>query len=140
MNIFEKILKVFTDQNKLIKDLADKLEQLDIRTGGGGGGGGESGGGGNASIADYESGKTYTRNTLLVDTSTETVYRVIPSSYVSVTVNEDKGNGYLKLVGFESAIVTFDHNPTQTEINNLPDDTLVSVYSRTDTPYIPDSN
>lgn len=133
MTIFEKILKVYQTQNTLMKAIADKLEQLDLHSGGGGGTG-------NASIADYESGQTYKRNTLLVDTATETVYRVIPETYVSVTVNEDKGNGYLKLVGFESAIVTFDHNPTQTEINTLPDDTLVAVYSRTDTPYIPDSN
>jgi len=133
MTIFEKIFKVIRDQQILIKEIADKLEQLDIHSGGGGGTG-------NASIADYESGKTYKRNTLLVDTTTETVYRVIPETYVSVSVNEDKGNGFLKLVGFESTIVTFDHNPTQSEINTLPDDTLVAVYSKTDTPYIPDSN
>lgn len=128
MNIFQKLLAIIRAQNTLLKNIATKLEQLEI------GGGGS----GNASIADYEMGKTYKRNTLLVDPGSETVYRVIPTQYVSVSVDDDKRNGYLKLVGFESEIVTFDHNPSQSEINALPDDAFVVVYSPTDIPYVPD--
>lgn len=131
MDIFERLIKIISDQQKIIKSIADKLEQIESI--------GSGGGSGNASIADYESGVKYKRNTLLVDTYTETVYRVIPESYVSVTVEDDKANGNLKLVGFESQIVTFDHNPSQSEINTLPDDSLVAVYSRSDTPYLPDN-
>ena len=130
MDIFERLIQIIADQEKTIKSIADKLEQIESIGGGGSG---------NASIADYESGVKYTRNTLLVDTNTETVYRVIPQSYVSITVEDDKTNGNLKLVGFESQIVTFDHNPSQSEINTLPDDSLVAVYSRSDTPYLPDN-
>lgn len=129
MNIFQKLLAIIRAQNTLLKNIATKLEQLEI------GGGGS----GNASITDYEPGKTYKRNTLVVDPATETVYRVLPSQYVSITVEDDKEHGDLKLVGFESDIVTFDHNPSQGEIEALPDDSVVVVYSPTDVPYIPDS-
>lgn len=130
MNVFTTLLTIIRNQNTLLKNIAEKLEQLEL------GGGGS----GNASISDYESGKTYKRNALLVDPATETVYRVLPSQYISVTVEDDKQNGDLKLVGFESEIVTFDHNPSQSEVEALPDDAVVVVYSRTDAPYIPDSN
>lgn len=128
MNVFTALLTIIRNQNTLLKNIAEKLEQLEL------GGGGA----GNASIADYESGKTYKRNTLLVDPGSETVYRVLPSQYISVTVEDDKRHGDLKLVGFESEIVTFDHNPSQREINALPDDSFVVVYSPTDVPYVPD--
>jgi len=133
MTVFEKIFKAIRAQSILIMNIADKLQELEIGKGGGGGGGG------NATISDYESGKRYKRNTLVVDPSTETVYRVLPSEYTSVTVVSDKENGYLKLVGFESDIVTFDHNPSQAEIDALPDDSVVVIYSPTDVPYIPDT-
>lgn len=132
MNIFEKLFTVIRAQHQLLKNIADKLEQLEV-------GGGGGGGGGNATISDYESGKRYKRNTLVVDPATETVYRVLPSQYTSNTVDDDKRNGYLKLVGFESDIVTFDHNPSQAEIDALPDDSVVVVYSPTDPAYIPDT-
>ena len=76
---------------------------------------------------------------LIVDPNTETVYRVL-TAYTSVSVADDIEGGYLKLVGAESQVITFPHEPTQTEINNLPDDALVAVYSPTDTPYTPGSN
>ena len=132
MTIFEKIFKAIRAQSILIKNIADKLQELEIGKGGGGGGG-------NATISDYEAGKLYERNTLVVDPATETVYRVLPQQYTSVSVSKDKLNGYLKLVGFESEIVTFDHNPSQAEIDALPDDSVVVVYSPTDVPYIPDT-
>lgn len=131
MNIFEKLFIAIRAQHQLLKNIADKLEQLEV--------GGGGGGGGNATISDYESGKRYKRNTLVVDPATETVYRVLPSQYTSNTVDDDKRNGYLKLVGFESDIVTFDHNPSQAEIDALPDDSVVVVYSPTDPAYIPDT-
>ncbi len=127
MNVFSELLLIIHRQNTLLKNIATKLEQLEL--------GGSAGG---TQIADYEMGKTYKRNTLLVDPGSETVYRVIPTQYISETVEDDKRNGYLKLVGFESEIVTFDHNPSQREINVLPDDAFVAVYSPTDVPYVPD--
>ena len=132
MNVFEKLFYVIKAQNTAIKNIADKLQQLEV-------GGGGGGGGGNATISDYESGKRYKRNTLVVDPATETVYRVIPQQYTSETVIDDKAHGYLKLVGFESDIVTFDHDPSQAEIDALPDDSVVVVYSPTDVPYIPNT-
>jgi len=129
MTIFEKLIQAMSEQYALMQSIATKLEELEI---------GGGGGGGNASITDYESGKLYKRNTLVVDPATETVYRVLPDQYTSDTVEIDKAAGNLKLVGFESEIVTFDHNPTQAEIDALPDDAVVVVYSRTDVPYVPD--
>lgn len=128
MTIFERLIRVIASQATLLRAIAEKLEQLEI------GGGGS----GNASITDYEMGKKYKRNTLVVDPGSETVNRVLPSEYTSETVEDDKRNGYLKLVGFESEIVTFNHNPTQREIDALPDDAFVVVYSPTDAPYVPD--
>lgn len=125
--IFLRMYDIIHKQQLLIKEIADKLEQLEL-----------TGGGGSASIEDYMSDRDYARNTLVVDTNTETVYRVL-RPYTSVTVEDDTEAGHLKLVGFESQVVTFSHNPTQAEIEALPDDSLVAVYSPTDTPYIPDS-
>jgi hypothetical protein len=124
--IFLRMYDIIHRQQLLIEEIADKLEQLELT------------GGGSASIEDYMSGRDYARNTLVVDTNTETVYRVL-RPYTSVTVEDDTEAGHLKLVGFESQVVTFSHNPTQAEIEALPDDSLVAVYSPTDTPYIPDS-
>lgn len=109
----------------IVKILADDIEQLE-----------SIGGGGSASIEDYESNKTYKRNTLLVDRDTETVYRACcETEYTSVTVDDDRRAGNLKLVGFESAIVTLDHSPTQAEVDALPQDTLVAIYSTSTPPY-----
>lgn len=123
--IFEKLINVIKAQETIITSIASKIEQL------------ESIGGGSATISDYESDVLYERNNLVVDTSTETLYRVL-TQYTSVDVATDISTGNLKLVGFESQIVTFDHNPTQAEIDALPDDTLVSIYSTIDAPYMPD--
>lgn len=123
--IFQDLLEQFQRQQQLLESIAEKIQEMD-----------GIGGGGSATILDYESGKYYKRNTLLVDTDTEIVYRAI-TGYTSDTVANDCANGNLKLVGFESQVVTFDHNPTQQEVNVVPDDTLVAIYSRTDTPYNP---
>jgi hypothetical protein len=122
--------QVIAAQQQLINQIATHLEQIEI---------GGGGGGGTASIEDYESGKLYKRNMLLVDTDTETVYRVLATQYTSVTVQTDVENQNLKVVGLESQIVTFDHDPSQAEIEGLPDDSFVAVYSTTDDPYHPQS-
>ena len=128
--MFQDLVNVIVQQQALITQIAEHLSQIESIGGGGGG---------TASIEDYASGQLYKRNMLVVDTSTETVYRVLPSEYTSVSVEDDTDNGYLKLVGFESQIVTFNHKPTQDEINALPDDVVVAVYSSNDSPYQPDT-
>jgi hypothetical protein len=127
-DIFERLSTIISEQRELIVALSAKLQELELG----------GGGGGNASIADYESGKRYTRNALLVDTSTETVYRAI-REYTAVSVETDCANGNLKLVGFESQIIAFNGDPTQAQLNVIPDDTLVAIYSAADTPYQPPS-
>jgi hypothetical protein len=126
--IFIRLNSIVKEQQQIIESLANKIEQL------------ESIGGGSTSTEDYVAGKEYKRNVLVVDTNTETMYRVVTEpgeTYTSVSIEEDRRNGYLKLVGFESQIVTFNHLPTQEEIDTLPEDTLVAIYSSTDDPYTP---
>lgn len=131
--IFTRLLNAINEQNRLLKSIATKFEQYN-------GGGGGGGGGGNASIADYAENRTYKRNTLLVDSNNETVYRVLPTEYVSVNLNADIAAGNLKLVGFENQVImTMDHELSQEEINNIPDNATVIVYNPADTPYTPTS-
>lgn len=125
--IFEGLINVIKEQQNLIQSIAEKVNKIESL----------GGGGGSASIEDYMPGKKYTRNMLVVDKNTETVYRVIPDEYISTDVDTDASNNYLKLVGFESQIVSFSHEPTQKEIDALPDDVLVTIYSPADTPYTP---
>lgn len=127
--IFQTLIQTIQAQQQKIDTIAQKLQLIESIGGGGGG---------TASIEDYQSGKVYTRNMLVVDPNTETVYRAL-RQYTSITVEDDTANGNLKLVGYENAFVAFGHNPSQQEINVLPDDTLVAVYSPTDTPYQPGS-
>ena len=126
--VFQNLVDTIQEQQRLIASIANKLDQI------------TSIGGGSASIEDYESGKIYKRNTMLVDPNTETVYRVL-REYTSVSMEADLASDppVLKIVGAESQVVTFPHNPSQAEIDNLPDDTLVAVYSSTDVPYVPDN-
>ena len=128
--IFTRLLNIINQQQALINSISSKLSQIDSIGG--------AASGGTASINDYASGIAYKRNVLIVDTATETVYRVL-EDYTSTNVTDDLTAGKLKLVGYESQVVTFSHTPTQTEIDTLPDDTLVAVYSTTDTPYVPDT-
>ena len=127
--IFETLVETIRLQQQKIETISQKLQFLEI-------GGGS---GGNATISDYQSGKLYKRNTLVVDTGTETVYRVL-GEYTSVDIATDKANGNLKLVGWENGIVPFDGPPTQSEIETLPENSLVVVYSTSDEPYHPQSN
>lgn len=125
--IFQTLVSVIAEQQTIINAIASKVEKIESIGGGGGG---------SASIEDYVSGKLYTRNMLIVDPNTETVYRVL-KEYTSDSVENDVKNGNLKLVGFESQVVTLNHQPTQDEINALPDAALVATYSTTETPYDP---
>lgn len=129
-SVFEQLEAIIKTQSELIQSISEKLQQIESIGGGSGGG--------NATIFDYESDKNYVRNTLVVDVGTETVYRVL-NAYKSISVEQDCANGNLKLVGFESQIVTLNGNPTQSQINVLPEDTLVAIYSAADTPYQPDA-
>ena len=126
--------KIFTDLQEQIKantlklaSITEKLKQLEL-----------GGGGGNATIVDYTPGTTYERNTLVV--YNETVYRVL-MTYTAVDFETDyrgdgtEGSVKLKLVGFESSIVTYGSDPTQEEVNSLPQDTLVAIYNSADDPY-----
>ena len=126
--IFLDLIAELQRRDELLASIADKLSQIEHI----------GGGGGSASIEDYEAGKLYTRNILLVDKTTETLYRVL-SEYTSVSVADDVQNGYLKLVGFESQIVEFSHNPTSEEIAALPNKSFVAVYNPNDQPYVPDT-
>ena len=121
--LFSRLLTQIEAQASLLQEIADKLDQLEL-------------GRGMATISDYEAGKEYKRNMLVVDPQTETVYRVMENyQRPSQTVEQDCLDGLLKLVGFESQVVAFDHNPTQNEINTLPDGVLVTIYSPTDETY-----
>ena len=125
--IFLDLLAELQRRDELLASIAQKLSQIE-----------HIGGGGSASIEDYETGKLYTRNILLVDRPTETLYRVL-SEYTSVSVADDVQNGYLKLVGFESQVIEFSHNPTSEEIAALPNEAFVAVYNPNDQPYVPDT-
>lgn len=125
MDVFEKLLEIETAKEARLKRIEDAIKQLKI-------------GSGSASIEDYKENTFYRRNTLVVDPGTETVYRTIPNEgFTSTTFEADRAAGRLKLVGFESQIVTFNHPPTQAEIDVLPEDTLVAIYSPQDDPYTP---
>lgn len=119
-SIFQRFNDAFREQQILINSLANKIEQLEMG----------QGGGGSAYIEDYAPGKLYKRNTLVVDRITETLYRAACEvEYTSVSIEADRRAGNLKLVGFESQIVTFNHPPTDEEIRQLPEDSLVAIYS-----------
>jgi hypothetical protein len=126
-SVFEQLESIIKTQSELIQSISKKLQQIESIGGGGGGGG-------NATISDYEPNKDYERNTLVVDVNTETVYRVL-KAYKSKTVEQDCINGNLKLVGFESGIVTYGQEPSQTQVDALPEDTLIAIYNSTDDPY-----
>ena len=120
--IITRLINAVTANSNKLKEIADKLDQLEIGAGGG-----------SASIEEYAEGKKYNRNTLVV--YNETVYRVLPTEYTSVDFDTDYKAGQLKLVGYESGIVTYGQDPTQAQVDALPEDTLVAIYNSTDDPY-----
>ena len=125
MNAFEKLLEIETAREARLKRIEDALKRIQI-------------GSGSAVIEDYKTNVFYKRNTLVVDPLTETMYRTtVPEGFTSTTFEADRAAGRLKLVGFESQVVTFNHQPTQAEIDALPEDVLVAIYSPQDDPYTP---
>ena len=172
MSTIERLISLVEEQQRQIHALSEKLKEVNIGAGGG-----------NASVADYESGIDYKRNNIVVDTMTETCYRVLIdytsdtvqndclASYVPVTSQpadfdpEDyywyntsteqyvagvsgetwgshpawfKYSAKLKLLAAEGQVIGLSHHPDQDEINNLPEDSLVAIYSKTGSTYIPD--
>ena len=80
--IFQTLVSVIAEQQTIINAIASKVEKIESIGGGGGG---------SASIEDYVSGKLYTRNMLIVDPNTETVYRVL-KEYTSDSWYDYTGN------------------------------------------------
>ena len=74
--MFQNLVDVVLQQQRLLANIAEHLTQIE-----------SIGGGGSASIEDYAPGTLYKRNMLIVDTNTETVYRVVAPEYTSVTIN-----------------------------------------------------
>ena len=125
MDIFEKLLEIETAREARLKRIEEAIAELKI-------------GSGSAVIADYKENVFYKRNSLVVEPLTETVYRAIPvEGFTSTTFEADRAAGRLKLVGYESQVIAFNHQPTQSEIDTLPEDSLVAIYSPQDDPYTP---
>lgn len=127
--LFDALIAIIHDQRVLIETMAAKLEQLEVGQGGGGSGNG---------FEVYETHKVYNRYQALIDPDTDTPYLVVPAegdTYISTTVEEDCENGNLRLLGFDGQIVTFNHTPTQPEIDRLPEKVIVVEYNEMDTPY-----
>jgi hypothetical protein len=124
-DVFDAILAAVTAERHELDRIEKALKKINIA-------------GSQTTIVDYEPNKFYRRNTLVVDRNTETVYRTIPSDgFISTTIDQDKAQNRLKLVGYESQFVTFDHAPIQSELDALPEDVLVAIYSSQDDPYTP---
>ena len=125
MDVFDRLLELEIAREARLKRIEDALNAIQLATDA-------------TSLEDYVGGKFYKRNTLVVDSLTETVYRTLPrEGFTSTTLQNDLEHRRLKLVGYESQFVTFNHQPTQAEIDTLPEDTLVAIYSPQDDPYSP---
>lgn len=129
--VFLDLIDIIDQQKIIIGKMADYIEQ--IQSIGGGGGGTGNG------FQVYESGKVYKKYQALIDPATDTPYLVVPAGglveYTSISVQQDCEDGNLKLLGFDSQIVTFDHTPTPTDIDNIPEKTVVVEFNPMDTPY-----
>lgn len=124
-DVFDAILAAVTAERHELDRIEKALKKINIA-------------GSQTTIVDYEPNKFYRRNTLVVDKNTETVYRTTPpDGFISTTVEEDRENGRIKLVGYESQFVTFPKPPTQSQLDMLPEDVLVAIYSPQDDPYTP---
>ena len=155
---FQDLMNIIHEQRELIEDLAGYIERLQI------GGGGtarlidqtftsngtyraadfnadgfrtvtvetQGGGGG---IEPYEEGETYHLYDTVVEPETQVVYMVTVEEVTATDIKSDVEAGKLKLLGFDSQIVPFDHPPTKEEINNLPENCLVVEFNPNDTPY-----
>ena len=131
--VFANLIRIVFEQRDIIKGIATELNR--IKAVGGGGGGGTGNG-----FQVYESDKVYKKYQALIDPDTDTPYLVVPAGglteYTSISVQQDCADGNLKLLGFDSQIVPFDHTPTPTEISRIPENTVVVEYNPMDTPYM----
>lgn len=127
--LFDELIGLFRRQQLLMEQIADKISRIESIGGGGSGNG----------FQVYESNKLYKRYQAVIDPETDVPYLVVPrnggSEYMSISVRQDCANGNLKLLGFDSQIVTFDHTPTSTEVDLLPENAIVVEYNPSDTPY-----
>ena len=130
--VFAVLVDIIHKQRVIMDELATQIKRIDSIGGGGGGGTGNG-------FEVYESGKEYKKYQALIDPNTDTPYLVVPyggaATYVSVTVEDDCAAGNLKLLGFDSQIVTFNHPPTEPEVDRLPEKAVVVEYNDMDTPY-----
>ena len=156
--VFNDLLDVVYTQRQLIHTMANLLEQLNLSGGGGGSAvlidrtitsngtfnAADDNADGYRSVTvdvptggfqEYETDHDYVEYETVVDPVTKTAYMVIPQRYHSVDIQTDVRQGNLKLIGFDSQIVPFDHPPTAEEINALPENALVVEYDPDDTPY-----
>lgn len=128
---FLRLQRIVAQQQQLIHRMAEDIVKIKI----GGGGGGGTGNG----FEVYESGKTYKKYQALIDPNTDIPYLVVPyggaTEYVSDTVENDCAAGNLKLLGFDSQIVTFNHPPTEPEVDRLPENVVVVEYNDVDPNY-----
>ena len=121
---FRRLIDLVDQQRQIIHRLTEDLIKLTP---------------GSTGFEVYESGKEYKRYQALIDPNTDIAYLVVPynggTKYTSVTVQQDCADGNLKLLGYDSQIVTFDHSPSPTEVNTLPENVTVVEYNPSDTPY-----
>lgn len=126
--MFDALITIIRNQAQLLAEIADKINKI------------EFGGGSGNGFQVYESNKLYKRYQAVIDPNTDTAYLVVPKNegteYTSVTVQQDCEDGNLKLLGYDSHIVAFDHRPSTEEISVLPEQITVVEYSTSDTPYV----
>lgn len=127
--VFAQLINLINTQREIIHELADYLDQLEIGGGGGGGGGGSS------AFQPYRSGAVYKKYDTVVDPDTMISYITTVTSFTASNIQSDVDAGKLKLVGYDSQIITFDHPPTAEEINTLPENAIVVEFDPEDTPY-----
>ena len=127
---FRRLQAIVHQQQQIIRRIAADLPNIDI-----GGGGGGTGNG----FQVYESNHVYKRYQAVIDPNTDTAYLVVPhgggEEYTSITVEIDCHDGNLKLIGFDSQIVTTNQPLSQEEIDALPEHVVVVEYNESDTPY-----
>ena len=126
---FQRLVDLIEAQAEIIDSMRQHIQAIESI----------GGGGGNASFTDYTSGTEYKRNNVVVDTNTETCYRVL-EDYTSNTVETDVANHKLKLLAAEGQIIGVSHVPQASEIENYPDGAYIAVYSTSGSGYLPPDN
>ena len=129
--VFAVLVDIIHKQRVIMDEMARQIKRIDS-IGGGGGGTGNG-------FQVYESNHVYKRYQAVIDPNTDTAYLVVPhggaDEYTSITVETDCHDGNLKLIGFDSQIVTTDQPLKQEQIDALPEHVVVVEYNASDTPY-----